>query len=386
MQLLVLGLVALLFYVVWPVVGAVTLGGFVALVAWRPWQWLQTRFGRHRTLAGLVATLVVMLLVLVPFVLTVYLLAKQVLLAVGWLEAQLQAGGGLQALIARLPSTVQRLARRYEGTAVSTVSRVASWVPALLGEIGRFTAEGFLAAVTAFYCFTAGPRIVAFLRQVSPVSSEHSNALLDEFSLVAKGLFWGNVVTALLHGVFGAIGYWIAGLGSVLLLGALTVFASFIPGIGTAVIWMPLAIALWLVGHHVGAVFLLIWGVVVIGGIDQVLRPILARGGTRLPTLLMFLTIYGGLMVFGLKGLLLGPLFGALAMAALRIVARQRHGELVVVTPIGARTPVVHRRPLARIKRRLLAVGDELARAWRAGRRRLRRGARARSSPPPTTS
>jgi predicted PurR-regulated permease PerM len=366
-QLLVLALIVLLGAIVWPVIGAVTLAGFLALVAWRPWCWLAARFGRRREIAAALATAAVLLVVLVPIAVIAYLGIEQVWSAVVWLEHQM-ASGGLHALIARLPRWLQPAAAHYGESAVALASSAAGYVPGLVGHVGRYLAEVFLAIVTLFYCFWRGPRIVDFVRRVSPLSSVHTHELLDEIDRIARGLFWGNVLIALMQGGAAAIGYAIVGVPAVFLLAGLTMFASFVPGIGTAAVWVPLTIALWFSGAHWNAIFLLAWAATAIGGLDHIVRPLLSRRGTRIPTLLVFLSIYGGLLLFGLKGFMLGPMFGALALSALRIVERERGGdEILVVTPVGAQTfesPQRHglrtwaQRLLARVRSRAPTTWD----------------------------
>lgn len=337
MQILVVALVLLLGVVLWPVVGAVVFGGFVAIIAWRPFEWLTRLFHGHRELSGTLGTIVIFAVILAPLGFTVYLAVREALIGMQYLERLVSQAGGSSAFLAHQPPLVRRLLSRYASSLASLATRAAGWLPLLFSELGHWTAEAFLAAITLFTFFWRGTEFVDFLRQVSPLRQSHDDALIEEFALVARGLFWGNVVTALLHGLLGLAGYYLVGLPAVLLLGALTLFASFIPAIGTAVVWVPLALALWLAGDHGRALFLLGWGAVIIGGVDNIMRPLLSRGGTRLPTLLMFLTIYGGLMLWGLKGLLLGPLFGALAYAALRLVARENEPLLAVPVVVGGR-------------------------------------------------
>lgn len=318
MRWLVLSLVALLAYTVWPAAGAIVVGGFTALVAWRPYQWLLRHLGCHRLLVSVLVTLALAILILAPVAFILYLSVHEALIALEWLRQQ-----ELMKLVGNFPPFLRSAAHKYLGGAAHLASAVAGHIPYVLGGVGRWLIEAFLALVTLFYALWRGPQMIEFLRRTSPLSADHTNALLDEFHIVARGLFWGNVVIAVFHGVFGAIGYWIARVPAVLFLGGITLFASFIPGIGTAVVWIPIAVVMWILGHHWNALFLLSWGVVVIGGIDHLLRPALSRVGTSLPTLLMFLTIYGGIATFGLKGLLLGPMFGGLAVAALRMIARR---------------------------------------------------------------
>ena len=319
MRWLVVGLVAFSIYIVWPAAGAIALGGFTALIAWRPFRWLARKLGKHDVVASALATLVLSLIVLAPFVVTAVLVVREATIGFALLQRRPDS---LDKMIAALPPFARSGAARYSHDAARLAALAGGYLLQGVGSLTSYVIEAFLAVVTLFYSLWRGPDFVAFVRRASPLRPQHTSALLDELHLVARGLFWGNVAIAVLHGVAGAIGYAIAGVPALFLLGCVTMFASFIPGIGTAVVWIPIAIVLWLVGHHWNALFLLAWGFIVIGGIDQLLRPVLARVGSRLPTVVMFVTIYGGLVTLGIKGLLLGPLFGALAISALRIFAR----------------------------------------------------------------
>jgi predicted PurR-regulated permease PerM len=337
LQWLVLGLVALLAYVLRPVLAAVVVGGFVVLVAYPSFEWLARRLGGRRRLATWVATLAVLLALGVPMALVGYLTVHEASAGISWLAAQFKAIGGLRAIPDHLPPSLRPLfgdlVQRGSTELTRIGAEVAAETPEILGALGLLVGEAFLSVVTVFYLFREGPAFVSFLRRVSPLRPAHTEALLAEVREVAQGLFWGNLVTALFHGLAGALGYLIFGVPRVVFLGTLTLFASFVPVVGTALIWVPIAIVLLVSGHLLAGVGLLVWGVVVIGGIDNVLRPLVSRGRMKLPNLLVFLTLFGGVAIFGLKGLLLGPLFGSLAVTALRLVARERAQSTVAPSP-----------------------------------------------------
>jgi predicted PurR-regulated permease PerM len=326
LRVLVLALVVALVWVLTPLAGAILVGGFIAVALYGAFEWLVRRLRGRRTLASSIATLVVVAAIFVPVGVIAWKTVVEASAGIAWIVQQVRALGGLRGLGGLLPASVQRMLPSLEAHLSAEIAafgeRAAAIAPQVLAATGRLFALAFLAVVTLFYLFRQGPELVDFVRRTSPLRPEHTETLLAEGSAVARGLFWGNLVTAACHGFFGAIGYAIVGLPHVFFLGALTLVASFIPAIGTAIVWVPIAAALWLTGNHGGALLLLVWGVVVIGGIDHLLRPVFARGKAQLPTLLMFLTIFGGISVFGLKGLLLGPLIGGLALSALRLVAR----------------------------------------------------------------
>ena len=131
------------------------------------------------------------------------------------------------------------------------------------------------------------------------------------------------MVTGLAQGVFAGLGYWMSGIPEPIFFGAATAVASLIPAIGTLVVWVPAAVFLFVTGHPTRAVFLLIWcSATVIALCDYVLRPKLV-GDDDTPTLLTFIALFGGLELFGLAGLVVGPILMSLAVATLRLYVRE---------------------------------------------------------------
>ncbi len=332
-QVIALILLALLVWVLSPVLTPLLAAGFAVLVAYGSFDRLVVTLRGRRSLAAALATVILILTVFVPVGGALYAAGVQ-LVAAGHALARVGASaGGVNELVAQLPPFMRDRMPALSETAVSAVAawagRAASWAPGAVRSIGWFVAEALLGIVSAYYLFLDGPIFVSFLRDVSPLDPRQTDALLKEFREVAIGLFRGNVVVALFHGASAAIGYWIFGTGHVFLFGALTAIASFVPLLGTSLVWAPLVAGL-AIGHHTGrAIGLLIWCLVVVGMSDNFIRPLVSRGHMALPRLLLFLTLFGGLELLGPKGLLLGPLVGSLAVTALRLLQREQPPEEV---------------------------------------------------------
>ena len=153
-----------------------------------------------------------------------------------------------------------------------------------------------------------------------PLHPEHTTALFDEFHLVGRSTMLGAIGTGLAQGVLATIGYWLAGVPEPLVFGAATTLASFVPGVGTLLVIVPVAFGLAMTGHPGHGVIALVWGLVVVGAIcDYVIRPRLVRGDGEVPSLVTFAALFGGFEVFGFKGLILGPVLMAVALAVLRL-------------------------------------------------------------------
>ncbi len=141
---------------------------------------------------------------------------------------------------------------------------------------------------------------------------------MEKIKDVAKSALLGTFVTAIAQGAAGGIAFAICGLPG-LFWGMVMAFASLIPMVGTALIWIPATLYLVISGSIKQAVFMVVWCIVVVGGLDNFVRPLFMQGGADMNTLLIFFAILGGINCFGLIGLLYGPLIFGLAMVLLYI-------------------------------------------------------------------
>jgi predicted PurR-regulated permease PerM len=169
-----------------------------------------------------------------------------------------------------------------------------------------------------------GPLLVRWLWSVSPLQARQTEELLTEFHNVATGSIVGNVATALLQGVLAGIGFAIFGVGHAFFFGMLTAVASFVPVIGTAIVWVPAAGLLLATGHSGAAIGFAAWCLIGVVGVEHLAKPFILRAtsGGEMHTGLMFLALLGGLEVFGLLGVILGPLIVSFFVSLMRMIER----------------------------------------------------------------
>jgi predicted PurR-regulated permease PerM len=196
----------------------------------------------------------------------------------------------------------------------------------IVGGIAGAATEALLALfvfVYSVYVFLVdGPAMYDWLEKHAPLELEHTRRLVAAFVETGRGLFVGVGLTGLAQGVVATITYFALGVPRALVLGLLTCIASLIPSVGTALVWVPVAIGLALAGKTTAAIVMAAVGVLVIGTVDNVMRPVFARfGNLELSTYVLLTSIFGGLAIFGAWGFILGPLFARLAKEAL-IMAR----------------------------------------------------------------
>jgi predicted PurR-regulated permease PerM len=222
-------------------------------------------------------------------------------------------GGALEAFAS--PQKIMALLQEHGAQAAQLASGIAG--AATEAALALFI---FIYAVYVF--LVDGPAYYDWFEKHAPLEVEHTRRLVTAFNETGRGLFVSVGLTGLAQGVVATITYFALGVPRALVLGMLTCIASLIPSIGTALVWVPIAIGLALAGKTISAVILAAVGVLVIGTVDNVMRPVFARyGKLELSTFVLLTSIFGGLAIFGTWGLLLGPLFARLAKEAL-IMAR----------------------------------------------------------------
>ena len=167
-----------------------------------------------------------------------------------------------------------------------------------------------------FFLFRDGRSIGRNIRAAMPLSDEYNADLLARFAAVVRATVKGNIVIAVIQGTIGGVTFWLLGIKGALLWGTLMTFLSLLPAVGSALVWVPAAAYLIITGAALKGIALVFVGVLVIGLIDNVLRPILVGRDTRLPDYVVLVSTLGGISLFGINGFVIGPLIAALFMAA----------------------------------------------------------------------
>lgn len=185
-----------------------------------------------------------------------------------------------------------------------------------LGIVGNVTLMLFI----LFFFFRDGDAMTKRALGLIPLEGKRKARLSQHLQDVTRAVVVGTVFTALAQGALLGIGFWITGLPSPLVFGVLSAVASFIPFVGTALIWVPASLYLLAQGVAWKTIFLVVWSAVVVGSADNVLRPFLVSGKARIGTLTVFFGVLGGLAAFGFIGLFLGPVILALVTTLIEFV------------------------------------------------------------------
>jgi len=328
-----IGAIALLtigcLYVLRPFLPAVLFGAAIVISSWPIYQFLLKRMRGRRTIAALTMTLSLTLLVIVPIALVAYNLADdvgrfydQLKTAVatghveppGWLRQIPVVGESVDSYVRNLVSSreqMMELAKRMLEPARHY----------LLGGgivLGAGVAQMSLAAFVSFFLYRDGHTIlVAIGVAMQRILGEAAGRVAHTVSQTVRGVMYGLLGTALAQALVAALGFAIAGVPAVPLLGFATFIMSLVP-VGPPIIWGGATLWLFNQGQTGWAIFMFIWGVVLISGVDNVVKPMLISRGSSLPFLLVLLGVLGGVLAFGFVGLFIGPTLLAVGYSLLR--------------------------------------------------------------------
>jgi predicted PurR-regulated permease PerM len=194
----------------------------------------------------------------------------------------------------------------------------------LLGGVVGGIFQAFFTVFTMYYLFRDGDRVYNAMLDATPLNSAETRKIFDRTHEVIHASVYGVIVIAMAQGTLGGLAFAALGLPSPVVWGVVMFFLSMVPMVGSSVIWVPTAIYLGITGHYGKAVALTLWGALVIGTIDNILRPKLVGERARLHELLIFFSVLGGLQIWGPLGLVLGPVMIAITIALFDIF---RHME-----------------------------------------------------------
>jgi predicted PurR-regulated permease PerM len=278
--------------------------------------------------AALVSTLGVTLILIVPSVLVMIGFVRQGVEAVQSIQFSITTGH-----LTWLANAWARLHERFPNIGADDVTtalhryteQAAGFVAAKLGTILKNTAvfffHLFVTILVMFYLYRDGDAMVERLRQLLPFESEHGDRMLGDARELIFASVTSSMVAAVVHALLGGFAFAVTGVEAPLFWGVMMGFFSFIPVVGSGLVWVPAAISLMIGGHLGRGIFLVIFCALIVGMVDNVVRPWLISGRAELGGLLVFISVLGGISVFGLLGVVLGPIIVATTASLLDLYA-----------------------------------------------------------------
>lgn len=205
---------------------------------------------------------------------------------------------------------------------------VISQASSLVGNTLMFFAHSLLILLIMFFLFIDGEALLRRMAYLFPMKQEQTEVVIESLRRMSRAVLVGGFSVAVLQGIAGGIGLAIVGIPA-LFWGSVMVFAALVPVVGTGLVWVPAVIFLLIMGEWKSAIFLSVWCGIGVTSIDSILRPLLMRGGARVPLLFLFMAILGGVNVFGMLGLLYGPMILGLVAVMIDIYAEEFQDVLI---------------------------------------------------------
>ena len=341
--LLLLVAVSLAFgWILLPYYGAVFWGIVLAIVFAPLYRRLLPRLRGSPNLAALATLAVILLIVVLPLAFVATSLARE---AAGMYKL-IQSGDisfarYFDQIVAVLPDWARRMLDSFglfeTGALQQKITEAATQGSRLIAtrafDIGQntldFVVSFFITIYLAFFLVRDGSGLTRKIRDAIPLDAESKRNLFGKFATVIRATVKGNILVAIVQGVLGGFAFWYLGVHGAVLWGTLMAFLSLLPAIGAALIWLPVALYLLVTGATWSGLGLIFWGTVVIGTVDNLLRPVLVGKDIKMPDYLVLISTLGGMAIFGLNGFVIGPVIAAMFMSAWGIfVAARDEGKL----------------------------------------------------------
>jgi predicted PurR-regulated permease PerM len=293
-------------------------------------EWLARKFGGRRSLAAALLLILLIGLVGVPLTVIASFAVAEGVEGAKWVrESMFEAGapelisrlpnalaGFVEKLLLLVPSSIEELSGGTGAQAVSAIGGALTATTRLVVYTG-------VMLLTIFGLLVDGRRLVEWAARISPLSEQATTTLFAEFIKTSRAVLGSTLAVAALQAACAWIGFLIGRVPHATFFGMATFFAAFIPGVGTAIVAVPLAVGMWFTGHQFGAAFVIGWTAVVVVNIDNIVKPLILRGGMRLPAIVVFLSLLGGILMFGPLGILAGPMAIAFFVTIVRLGRRE---------------------------------------------------------------
>lgn len=315
-----------------PFISIIILSAVFVTLMYPIYDWLLRKLKGRASLAALLSVTAFVLIIILPIGNFVVLLARESADTYALMEQRILAGD-LDRAINRLFTEVLAFQQNYlafidlETINVSRIfldfgnrlnTFIVSGATILIKGTSQLITSLFFLLLTMYYFFKDGKTFLEKISYLTPISNRYDRKLFDRFQQISKSTILGSLVTGLAQGFIAGIGYMIVG-APALFLGVATGIASLIPVVGTALIWVPTAIVLVIMGSYYKALFLLLYGVLIVGPTDNIIRTVVVQGKAKIHPLLVFFSIFGGVAAFGFLGIIFGPLVLAILLTVIHI-------------------------------------------------------------------
>ncbi|OGM97355.1 MAG: hypothetical protein A2735_03225 [Candidatus Yanofskybacteria bacterium RIFCSPHIGHO2_01_FULL_41_21] len=318
---LLLGVMVLSFLIFKPFLYVTLLAIFIATVFYPFYLRMLAWVRGNRGLASLFTIFIIVVILIIPLI----FLATQILQEATQLYQYLLSDEGVVAFSTSMDKVIDIMGGVMPIPAGSSldahyyIKQGLDWLlPRLstfLSDIALMVMNAFIFLIALYYLFKDGPKLKKTIVRLSPLQDVHDEEIFNKLTLATNSVIKGNLIIVLIQGAMAALGFFLFGVPSPVLWGAVAAVAAVIPGFGTALVVAPAIIYLLFNGETSSAIGLFIWGLTAVGLVDNILGPKLVERGMKIHPFLILLSILGGLALFGPLGFLFGPLVLSLFFA-----------------------------------------------------------------------
>ncbi len=303
-------------------------GIFLAYLTYPGYKWILARV-KHKPIASMLMLMVVVASVVVPG----FFLISELIREITQLTASLSATNLSAALddLQRQINTLiggdpDKVVGGYDLVAIA-VPAVKSFLSSLVADLPSQLAFGFIGVFVLlyimYYIYIDGARLLLFIQELLPMQEAHRDLLFHETGIVVKAVMYGQVLTAMIQAAIAGVGYIIFGVPSVVLLSLATFVLALLPVVGPPLIWVPAAAFLLIKGQTFAGVGLIIYSAILVSGLDNIIRPKLIGSRARVHPVVVLLGVLGGIVIFGMSGLILGPLVLSIFVTLLEVYRKE---------------------------------------------------------------
>ncbi|MYM34806.1 AI-2E family transporter [Duganella sp. FT94W] len=325
-----------------PYGGAIFWGVILAILFAPVYRWLLQRTRNRAGLASMLTLLLIVVMVILPLTLVSISIVNQASSAVELMRSgEITVGMFFNKIMAALPNWMVSLLDRFHLTSLAylqdklteAASQVSQEVAKRAINAGLYTFD-FLTSLCIllyllFFLLRDGDKLAKRIREAVPLSRKYKQRLFQNFTTVIRATVKGNILVAIAQGALGGLAFWFLDVRAPVLWGVLMAFLSLLPAVGAAIVWAPVAVYFLATGAVWQGVSLIVFGVFVIGLVDNFLRPVLVGQDTKMPDYVVLLSTVGGMALFGLNGFVIGPVVAAMFIAAwdLFVSASEFHAD-----------------------------------------------------------
>jgi predicted PurR-regulated permease PerM len=342
--ILVVGITAAFLWMVWQFVMTIVLAAILAGLFHPLYRGLLPMVRGRGWASALITVFVVLVVIVVPLALILGLVAGEAL------RLSRDFAPRVQEIVAdpnRIPSLLERLP--FYDQIAPYRAQILARAGELVGNLGRFAVSSigattagtasallqfFILLYTLFFLLIDGPGLLRKMTSFLPLREAEKELVLDKFVSVTRATLRGTLVIGIIQGTLGGLSFWVAGIDGALFWGTVMVVLSVLPVVGGALVWVPAVIALAIQGHWQPAVGITLFNALIVGSVDNVLRPRLVGRDTEMHDLMILFSTLGGIAAFGPLGFIIGPILAAVFVVSWEIFGTAFGDMIPVAQPI----------------------------------------------------